>query len=230
MRTTRGQAVVLNLPDLATCQQAKLALDVGRDTHNLTTRHTKKVDPKVMITNVSLDEACKTKEEMAEFTKFILQKNPYLDDCTSDDIMVVSTKEKGRVQHVIVKCSPKARQAIRKNNDIIYTTYGRHRVYDHYRVIICNHCQGYGHIETDCRKKDEPRVCGKCSEEHDTNSCSTNRVKCSQCARRGYNDTNHYVFQRVCPSYIEREIRAAANTDHGLEQQIITYLHPSSDL
>ena len=223
IKTTKAKSVVINLPDPTTCQQAKNALGACNETR-MTTSHTKKVFPKIMVTNVSMDEACETAEDRLEFANIILQKNSCLNECSPEDITVVATKEKTRyrykVQNVIIKCSPKARRAIRANEDIIYTTYGRHRVFDHYHVLICNFCQGYGHIESDCKKKDEGshRTCGKCMGKHDTKDCVSTHVKCSQCHKRGYTEVDHFVFHRGCPCYKEMENRLASNTDHGLQQ------------
>ena len=61
------------------------------------------------------------------------------------------------------------------------------------RVIMCRHCQKYGHIERLCRT-DRP-VCGKCkSREHETNDCvvEERQYKCIHC------DGNHHTGHTSC--------------------------------
>ena len=220
MKTTKANAVVLNMPDKETCKLAKEALDNTSDEHRLTTGHTKKMDPKIMITNVSLDEECKTEEERIEFVNYIKQKNPYLNSFGPEEIKVVFSKEKTsngyKSQNIVIKCAPKARKLIHDNGETLYTMYGRHHVFDHYHVVICHHCQGFGHMEKDCeeKEKEDPR-CGKCAGRHSTGDCKSEHVKCINCHKRDYNKKDHHVYDYRCPCYKEMVNRLAANTDHG---------------
>ena len=56
---------------------------------------------------------------------------------------------------------------------------------NHPRVVICNYCQKFGHIERICRgKKNNKHVCGKCaSQEHETKECKIEpaNYKCCHC-------------------------------------------------
>ena len=140
MKITEKGSIVLNLPDRETSTLAKRVLD--SDVHKLETREPTKLWPKIMVTNVSLDEH---KDEVAEF---ILAKNDFLNGFPAKDLEFAAIKmTRHRTQNVILKCSPAVRKVIRDNGDYIYMTYGRHRVFDRYHVIICNWCQEHGHIE-----------------------------------------------------------------------------------
>lgn len=50
------------------------------------------------------------------------------------------------------------------------------------RVIICNRCQRFGHIQRLCRSK--TIKCGKCSSmDHESRDCTSNKLKCAHCGR-----------------------------------------------
>ena len=80
------------------------------------------------------------------------------------------------------------------------------------KVIICNKCQKYGHIERLCKQKSSR--CGRCSETntHTTRQCNTNRIKCPNCAGP------HKVGDRDCQVFQKRiqEIKEKMNhMNHG---------------
>ena len=62
---------------------------------------------------------------------------------------------------------------------------------DNYRVDRCTRCQGYGHLWRKCSKL-RPR-CGKCAEQHETRTCTSNKVKCASCGG------DHHAGKRTCP-------------------------------
>ena len=103
------------------------------------------------------------------------------------------------------------------NGDTLYTNYGRHKIRDRYRVVICHHCQGYGHFAADCRAKQEGKqvVCGKCADNHDTKDCNANDRKCHQCQNKEHTDTQDVVFDSSYPLYAAELKRLAENTDRG---------------
>ena len=119
--------------------------------------------------------------------------------------------------HLIYKCTPEIRKAIHKNGDILYTNYGRHKIRDRYRVVMCHYCQGYGHFAADCRAKQNGKlvVCGKCADNHETKDCNVNIRKCHHCQNKEHADAKHAVFDRSCPTYAAELKRLAENTDHG---------------
>ena len=74
-----------------------------------------------------------------------------------------------------LKCSPRIRKVIKDNADQLYLESQVYRVYDFYHVVICHHCQKYGHIANKCSEKNasKPPTCGKCASslahmKHDT--------------------------------------------------------------
>ena len=224
MKFTRNKSVVLNLPDSVSIDKAKNAL---QDNDKVTANNTKKAHPKIMIPYVPLMELGDpaSEDDKTEFVYSILNKNSKLNAFTTDDIKIINIRKAklDKYRHVILKCSPKIRYAINQNNDEIYTTYGHYKVHDNYYVKICKFCQGYGHIEDECKKKgngDRP-ICGKCAGNHKTDTCNCDRkdFKCSQCTRRNLNnDRNHAVFDYKCQAHKEQVRRIAENTEHGFQQ------------
>ena len=68
------------------------------------------------------------------------------------------------------------------------------------RVIRCNKCQAYGHLERLCLN--ERTVCGKCkSEEHETRECeeTVENYKCYHC------NGNHQTGYKECAYFKEKE-------------------------
>ena len=64
------------------------------------------------------------------------------------------------------------------------------------RVIKCNKCQGWGHIHRYCTKSAK---CGKCAENHESNSCSiTSGFKCAHC------NEDHQAGSFDCAVYKEK--------------------------
>ena len=66
------------------------------------------------------------------------------------------------------------------------------------RVIKCNKCQAFGHIARLCRSTER---CGKCSENHDTKTCTVEPkdFKCFHC--KG----NHETGDKECPEMKNKE-------------------------
>ena len=64
------------------------------------------------------------------------------------------------------------------------------------RVVKCNKCQGWGHIYRFCTR--DPK-CGKCSEKHETDSCTiTSGFKCAHCKE------DHKAGSSVCKVFKEK--------------------------
>ena len=67
----------------------------------------------------------------------------------------------GGTRHYVFKCDPEIRKLIRRNGDSVNLQWGRYSVRDRYLVTTCFYCQGYGHIERNCRVKEngEDPIC-----------------------------------------------------------------------
>ena len=72
-------------------------------------------------------------------------------------------------------------------------------------------------LKKNCKHKDEEIVCAKCSQNHSTNDCKTDRKdwRCQNCIRFKMNETDHCVNSRYC-HLMQNEIKKVAEmTDHG---------------
>ena len=71
------------------------------------------------------------------------------------------------------------------------------------RVVKCNKCQGWGHIQRYCKKEAK---CGKCAEKHETRTCSiTSGFKCAHCG------LNHMAGSGDCKVFKEKVATFAYN-------------------
>ncbi|KAI2796630.1 hypothetical protein BLOT_015640, partial [Blomia tropicalis] len=79
------------------------------------------------------------------------------------------------------------------------------------RVYLEWKCQRFGHLANNCVNETK---CTKFSGDHESNECSQNELKCSNCSwlnqhRNQSNcDINHRANDRLCPQYIKALARA----------------------
>ena len=85
-------------------------------------------------------------------------------------------------------------------------TLGLHtcKVYDQYHVKRCNNCQQYGHYMRECPTP-HTHVCGKCSENHSTNTCTSNFSRCTNCVKNNITENNHHTNSIKCPCIIKQQ-------------------------
>ena len=62
----------------------------------------------------------------------------------------------------------------------------------------------FNHFKNDC-PADTPVVCGKCSGNHDTRSCTSHTVKCHNCDKLKYSETDHETLYYKCRAYVEAQ-------------------------
>lgn len=75
--------------------------------------------------------------------------------------------------------------------------------YEAFDISRCFNCCGYHHAAKSCKA---PKICGKCSLNHNTNECDSDELKCINClnaanALRMEIDVNHSAFSFDCLSY-----------------------------
>ena len=85
----------------------------------------------------------------------------------------------------------------------------------------CNNCQHFGHFAKECSTPEEP-VCGKCSENHRTDSCAKYERKCINCIRNGDEELDHSVTYHGCPAVMkqheEKKAKSLNSSGRGLPQ------------
>ena len=208
VKTSKQGHLLIKFADENKMEEAKNDLERMKDDINVTVDKKDMLDPKIQVCDVDVVE-----ENIIENIK---EKNQWINDLVNNDadFKLIKTKESMQENrmHVIIKCSPLIRGAIRQRYDKLYTTYGRCRVHDSYMPYQCYKCQEFGHSADKCNKE---LVCAKCSLKHKTGECHGGTLKCNNCARKGHADTNHRAFDRKCPIYTEEVTRIKNKTDHG---------------
>lgn len=77
------------------------------------------------------------------------------------------------------------------------------------RLVKCNRCQSFGHIQRYCAAKD-PK-CGKCAKgNHETKDCTiTTGFKCAHC------NGSHVTASKQCKVWNEKLAEFSQTTNHG---------------
>ena len=130
----------------------------------------------------------------------ILKKNSELNDCLERDnksifeILFLAKNQNGTPNHAIVKVSPNIRSII-LNSGRIFIDMSSHQVTDHFHILQCYNCQGFGHKSNSklcLMAKSEDSICLYCSNKHKSNACpcknDTNEYYCYNCKKSKSND------------------------------------------
>ena len=135
-------------------------------------------------------------ENKEELKEKILKKNAELNDCLERDnesifgVLFLAKNQNGTPNHAIVKVSPNIRSIILKSGSI-FIDMSFHQVADHFHILQCSKCQGFGHKSNSklCpMTKSEDSICLYCLSKHKSNACPCK------------NDTNEfycYNFKKV---------------------------------
>ena len=113
-------------------------------------------------------------------------------------------KNKPTVFQILASVSPVLRDGLRIHKDKVVIGLLPCKIYDRKQVRRCNNCQKFGHFAKECPTLDDPK-CGKCGEDHRTDSCSSENRKCINCVRGNLPDTNHAAFYYKCPCVIKHQ-------------------------
>ena len=105
---------------------------------------------------------------------------------------------------VFASVSPTLREGLRANKDKVLIGIAVCKVYDRKQTRRCNNCQKYGHFAKSCLTPTVPH-CGKCSETHRSDQCSSETRKCINCVRNNEAESDHPVFYHKCPALLKYE-------------------------
>ena len=101
--------------------------------------------------------------------------------------------------HAVVRVSDDIRDSLKSAGDRVFINLQSCRVSNRFFIRRCNKCQEFKHFHKEC--KSEVSVCGRCGEQHDTTDCTSDTVKCTNCARAGYTALNHETSWWNCPAF-----------------------------
>ena len=212
--------MVMNFSDTQTRDSAASAIESS--VKDVQVKKVGKIQPKIMLLNVMDQEENIDVDHREQLIATLKEKNQFLNTISDIDskITFLFSKPAAKVntKHVFLKISPELRNLIHNNGDKLFLNYASYQIRDRYHVRICAHCQHFGHQENDCKHRQEPPVCGKCSGNHSTKTCQVNDLnsfKCISCSRNKQTHTGHRVGDKNCPSLQTEQKQVQSITDHG---------------
>ena len=200
-RTTPGGSIVIELDDEETAKQIKSEWNVDLFGGNAGAVEAKENPPAGIVKHVFQDD--KSEEEIIEE---ITIKYP---NCHVDLF------KPGGVFNGTIKIGFESKEILEKALLDRITIFRQRYILERYkyrpRVIKCNLCQKFGHIERLCRGNNP--VCGKCcSKDHETKDCneSPDNYKCCHC------QGNHESGSNKC-DVVKQKLQAILNRNNGYE-------------
>src|SRR5437667_3474391 len=97
---------------------------------------------------------------------------------------------------ISMKHSEEADECIMNGISIEHSWFRPERYTPQCRLNQCFNCQGYGHKANVCMRETR---CGKCAQEHDTRTCESEMMQCTNCK-----DSNH-AWHQECPNRQRRK-------------------------
>lgn len=128
---------------------------------------------------------------------------------------VKPTRNNGEKFQAFASISQVLREGFRKGNDKLILGVTSCKIYDRTQTKRCNNCQKFGHFMANCPTTGTPS-CGKCSGDHQTNSCTSLERGCVNCKRNNVEYKSHSAFYHKCPSLLKFEelLEEAKKTEH----------------
>ena len=147
--------------------------------------------------------------EKQEIAEMLVKQNCFVQEfAKSHDIdkhinvfMIKPTRANPSVFQAFVRVSLLIRQGIRNSGDKLLMGLTTCKVYDQFHVKRCNNCQAFGHYHKNCPTP-EVKICGQCSQNHQTNDCQSNNLICTNCVKANISqeECNHASSDLNCPT------------------------------
>ena len=123
---------------------------------------------------------------------------------------------------VIVQVSPEVRAFLKTIGDKLYLGYKACKIYNHFRLTQCYHCQGFGHISTKCPASSENGVCMFCAKKgHRSKDCTKRHEKATHCCvncktssdnNNRRNANTHNASSDLCPIVVHETLVLMSKT------------------
>lgn len=111
------------------------------------------------------------------------------------------TRANPKVFQVFASVSDVLRGGLRNFDDKVTIGLLKCKIYDRFHIKRCNNCQGLGHYYKECPNPQNTN-CAKCSQNHSTNECSVDVVKCINCSKLN-KPADHTAFDPKCPCLVD---------------------------
>ena len=165
--------------------------------------------------NYDHDEILKMLSTQNEFIKMFKIQNDINEHFKIH--VVKPCRNKPSVHQVFASVSTVFRDGLKNNKDKVIIGVTMCKVYERQTTKRCNNCQLYGHFTKECPTRQVP-ICGKCSESHRTDHCSSDDRKCVNCLRNNAEELDHPVFYHGCPSLIKYQEEQKQKKDLNLQR------------
>ena len=199
--------------------------------------------PKIRIENVSEEVFADDDREVRErkFLELIKDKNLELQSLieAGEEFKVVFMNK--REKNVIVRVSPKIRKCLKDHDDRLFQDVSSWKLFDHFHLTQCYHCQGFGHKAGSprCPSKDEKNTCLYCAKKgHRSKDCQSKSQRskhcCVNCSNSGDEDVRHHAkthnsASELCPMVI-RQTKMLMDKTIGAQESKNAYLARLRDM
>ena len=148
---------------------------------------------------LSKDDALAQVMAQNQFLKQFSMVNDINDHLVIHDVKSIKSNDK--VFQAFASVSNTLREGFRCHKDKVTIGMLVCKIYDRQSIKRCNNCQGLGHYYKECKSPSTP-ICAKCSGNHRTDTCTSDKKVCINCSRSGKSPIDHTAFDPKCPSII----------------------------
>lgn len=141
-------------------------------------------------------------------------------------ILHIYTNKNTNLSTVIMEVPAAIYKLIREKHNRIFVGHQRCIVYDHINVTTCYNCGRLGHSGKKCKNK---AVCIKCTGNHKTSECKSNKNECINCiySNEKYNtkyDSNHLPLDMENCEILKNKIKKYVEaTDYPIKPTLPTW-------
>ena len=210
---SKNGSIIVKFPTAEAKSEANdLMNECFEDSEDYVVAQPKKMLPKMTVTGIP------SSFPDNEILEGILSKNrdirALVEKGLSLELLFTKTKsENDRHKVAVLKMAPEIRSLVGRSG-YIYIGLSRCKAYDRFWVKQCYHCQGYGHLSSECPKKREDPCCAFCAESHESKSCNNrDHPKCINCSRNPTRSCDHYTFSSDCPLMVQQRNKVIENTN-----------------
>ena len=119
---------------------------------------------------------------------------------------------------VFASVSECLREGFRRAKDKLLMGVNTCKIYDRRQTKRCNNCQKFGHFVANCPTPNEAS-CGKCSESHSSNDCTSTERGCINCRRNNLEYNSHSAFYHKCPMLVKYQEESEPTNLNSVRQR-----------